>query len=162
MDYSENARSSCIQWNDAYWPARLLLAWIFLHEGMALAFNFDGAVTAMAKLGIFEPLVVAVIGLQLAAGLSVALGLLTRLGALSLALFCLSTALLFHADFANHNEILHFEKDLAIAGGMFVLVTVGAGALSVDRFLERRIMASGDKASQAAAPRNREGNSLNA
>ncbi|MBB3451808.1 putative oxidoreductase [Rhizobium sp. BK313] len=144
MDYSENA-NVLHPMDMTLLAGRLLLAWIFLHEGMALAFNFDGAVTAMAKLGIFEPLVVAVIGLQLAAGLSVALGLLTRLGALSLALFCLSTALLFHADFANHNEILHFEKDLAIAGGMFVLVTVGAGALSVDRFLERRIMASGDK-----------------
>jgi putative oxidoreductase len=144
MDYLENA-NVVHPMDMTLLAGRLLLAWIFLHEGMALALNFDAAVTAMAKLGVFETLVVAVIALQLAAGLSIALGLLTRLGALSLGLFCLSTALMFHADFANHNEILHFEKDLAIAGGMFVLVTVGAGALSVDRFLERRIMASDDK-----------------
>jgi putative oxidoreductase len=144
MDYSENA--NVIHPMDMTLLAgRLLLAWIFLHEGATLALNFDAAVTAMAKLGVSEPLVVAVIALQLAAGLSIALGLLTRLGALSLGLFCLSTALIFHTEFANHNEMLHFEKDLAIAGGMFVLVTTGAGTLSVDRFLERRIMASSEK-----------------
>ncbi|MDL2405265.1 DoxX family protein [Rhizobium calliandrae] len=143
MDYSEN--SNVMHPMDLTLLAgRLLMAWIFLHESMALAFNFDAAVTAMAKLGVPEPLVVAVIALQLGAGLSIALGLLTRLGALSLGLFCLSTALIFHTDFANHNEMLHFEKDLAIAGGMFVLVTAGAGALSVDRFLERRILAWDD------------------
>ena len=145
MDYLENA-NVVHPMDITLLAGRLLLAWIFLHEGMALALNFDAAVIAMAKLGVFELLVVAVIALQLGAGLSIALGLLTRLGALSLGLFCLSTALMFHNDFANHNEILHFEKDLAIAGGMFVLVTTGAGALSVDRFIERRIMASDDKA----------------
>jgi len=30
------------------------------------------------------------------------------------------------------NELLHFEKDLAIAGGMFVLMVCGAGRWSVD------------------------------
>ncbi|WFU00873.1 DoxX family protein [Rhizobium sp. CB3171] len=144
MDYSENL-NVVHPMDMTLLAGRLLMAWIFLHEGMTLALNFDAAVIAMAKLGVFELLVVAVIALQLGAGLSIALGLLTRLGALSLGLFCLSTALIFHTDFANHNEILHFEKDLAIAGGMFVLVTTGAGALSVDRFLERRIMTSGDK-----------------
>ncbi|MEZ2220173.1 DoxX family protein [Rhizobium sp. RCC_161_2] len=147
MDYSEN--TNVVHPMDITLLAgRLLLAWIFLHEGTSLALNFNAAVIAMAKLGVFEPLVVAVIVLQLAAGLSITLGLLTRLGALSLGLFCLSTALMFHADFANHNEMLHFEKDLAIAGGMFVLVTTGAGALSIDRFLERRIMARNDKLRQ--------------
>ena len=36
------------------------------------------------------------------------------------------------------NELLHFEKDLAIAGGLFVLTATGAGALSLDRFSKHR------------------------
>lgn len=112
--------------------ARLLLALIFVHEGFALALNFAGTVRAMEQLGIGLPLVVATITLQIAAGLSVGVGFLTRLGAVALGLFCVSTAVLFHTNFANHNELLHFEKDLAIAGGMFTLAIAGAGGFSID------------------------------
>lgn len=45
------------------------------------------------------------------------------------------TASLFHTNFASQNELLHFEKDLAIAGGMFILALSGAGGLSVDKVL---------------------------
>jgi putative oxidoreductase len=116
---------------------RLLLAFIFLHEGITLAIHFDNTVKAMSTAGISAPLVVAVIALQLCAGLSVALGILPRVGAVLLGLFCLSTAMLFHTNFANQNELLHFEKDLAIAGGMFVLAAAGAGALALERRVER-------------------------
>jgi len=115
---------------------RLLMSFIFLHEGVTLATHFDGAAKAMAAQGVGLPLFVATIALQLGAGLSVASGLLTRLGGIGLGLFCLSTALLFHVNFASQNELLHFEKDLAIAGGMFVLATAGAGAISLDRVLK--------------------------
>jgi len=114
---------------------RLLLSLIFVHEGVELATHFEGAQKAMAALGVGKPLLVATIALQLGAGLSVALGILARLGAVGLGLFCLMTASLFHANFASQNELLHFEKDLAIAGGMFVLALSGAGRLAVDKVL---------------------------
>lgn len=114
---------------------RLLLSLLFLHEGLTLATHFGGAAKAMAALGVSLPLFVATVALQLGAGLSVGLGLLTRLGAIGLGLFCLATATLFHTNFANQNELLHFEKDLAIAGGMFVLAISGAGRISLDRVL---------------------------
>jgi putative oxidoreductase len=117
---------------------RLLLAWIFLHEGVTLASNFSGAVEAAASFGVSAPLLIATIALQLAAGLSIATGLLARLGALSLGLFCIATAVLFHSDFGNQNEFLHFEKDLAIAGGMFVLAAAGPGTLSLGKWIWNR------------------------
>ncbi|WP_292578277.1 DoxX family protein, partial [Mesorhizobium sp.] len=100
---------------------RLFLSLIFVHEGLQLATHFEGAQKAMAALGFGTPLLIATIALQLGAGLSVALGILARLGAIGLGLFCLMTASLFHTNFASQNELLHFEKDLAIAGGMFIL-----------------------------------------
>ncbi|MDX8494496.1 DoxX family protein [Mesorhizobium sp. VK22B] len=114
---------------------RLLLSLIFVHEGLELATRFGGAQKAMAALGVGTPLLLATIALQLGAGLSVALGILARLGAVALGLFCLTTAGLFHTNFASQNELLHFEKDLAIAGGMFILALSGAGGLSADRVL---------------------------
>jgi putative oxidoreductase len=116
---------------------RLLLSAIFLHEGATLALNFNATAQAFARLGLELPVAIGVILLQLAAGFSVAAGLATRLGAAALGTFCLLTALLFHTDFTSQNELLHFEKDFAIAGGMFVLAISGAGALSIDAVLKR-------------------------
>ncbi len=106
---------------------RLLLSFIFLHEGTSLISNFDAAAAGMAKLGVPIPALMATVVLQLAAGLAIAVGLYARLGAAALGLFCLATAFLFHNNFEVRNELLHFEKDLAIAGGMFVLMIGGPG-----------------------------------
>lgn len=116
---------------------RLLLAWIFLHEGVFLGANFASASASMAKLGVPPYVLVATIVLQLVAGASIAAGWQARWGALALGLFCLATAVLFHTNFSSRNELLHFEKDLAIAGGMFVLLVHGAGGWSIDGMWRR-------------------------
>jgi putative oxidoreductase len=114
--------------------SRLLLAWLFVHEGVTLASSFGIAAEIMNKVGVPSFLLIATIALQLLAGLAIALGWQARLGAAALGLFCLATAILFHNNFADPNELVHFEKDLAIAGGMFVLMVRGAGAWSMDGF----------------------------
>jgi putative oxidoreductase len=119
--------------------SRLLLAWIFVHEGVFLITHFDAASAGMAKLGVPGFALIPTIALQLIAGFAIAVGWHARLGAAMLGLFCLATAVLFHTNFANRNELLHFEKDLAIAGGMFVLMLRGAGGLSVDSFYKRKV-----------------------
>jgi putative oxidoreductase len=117
---------------------RLLLALIFLHEAVTLSTGFEAATSVMSKIGVAPSMLVLTILLQLGAGLMVALGWHARLASLSLGLFCVATAFLFHLNFAVRNELLHFEKDLAIAGGLFVLAVTGAGALSLDRACKRR------------------------
>jgi len=112
--------------------SRLLLAWLFVHEGLTLASNFGPATEGMSKMGVPPSLLIATIALQLLGGIAIAIGWHARLGAVGLGLFCLATAVLFHQNFAVRNELLHFEKDLAIAGGMFVLMVRGAGAWSLD------------------------------
>src|SRR5271170_4304864 len=114
--------------------SRLLLAWLFLPEGVTLASNFGPAAEGMAKMGVPPSLLIATIALQLLAGIGIAIGWQARLGAAGLGLFCLATAVLFHQNFAVRNELLHFEKDLAIAGGMFVLTLRGAGGYSLQAF----------------------------
>ena len=118
---------------------RLLLAWIFVHEGAFLVMNFDAAAAGMIKIGVSRYLLVATIALQLIAGLAIAIGWHARAGAAALGLFCLATAILFHTNFASRNELLHFEKDLAIAGGMFLLMLRGAGDWSVAAMMPRRL-----------------------
>ena len=111
--------------------ARLLLAWIFIHEGLVLASNLDGTFATMAKLGVPAALAAATILLQLGAGLAVAAGSADASGrAAALPLLHRDRSSCSHANFAARNELLHFEKDLAIAGGMCALLVVGAGRIS--------------------------------
>ena len=116
---------------------RLLLVFIFLHESVGLIGNYTGAAAYMQKSGVPSLLLPAVIALQLGGGLLVAAGLMTRYAALLFAAFCLLTAILFHRQFADQNQLLHFQKDLAIAGGFIVLACCRPGNWSIDRYLAR-------------------------
>jgi putative oxidoreductase len=114
---------------------RLLLALIFAHEGWSIIGNYSEAAAYMQKFGVPGILLPAVIALELGGGLLIAAGVVTRLFAPALAVFCLLTAVLFHWQFADRNQLLHFEKDLAIAGGFLVLTISGPGKWSVERYI---------------------------
>ena len=60
-----------------------------------------------------------------------------RIVALVLALFSVVTALAFHTAFADQNQLIHFLKNLAMAGGLLQVVSFGAGGLSFDARLGR-------------------------
>jgi len=44
----------------------------------------------------------------------------------------LATALSFHRNFADQNQMIHFLKNVMLAGGLLQIVYFGAGPLSVD------------------------------
>jgi putative oxidoreductase len=111
--------------------ARLLLALIFVHEGLSLLWTFPDAAVSVAKLGVSPPLLAATVALQIVCGTAIAFGLYERAAAFLLALFCGATAVLFHSRLSVQNELLHFEKDLAIAGGMLAIVAAGGGRLTL-------------------------------
>jgi putative oxidoreductase len=111
---------------------RLLLAALFILEGWSKFRGYDAAVAYMDRYGVPGVLLPAVIALELGAGLMLALGWRTRLAALALAGFCVVAAVLFHNQLSDRFQLLHFEKDLAVAGGLLVLAVAGAGRWSVD------------------------------
>ncbi len=108
-----------------------------MHEGWSIIGAYSGAAAYMQKFGVPGMLLPAVIALELGGGLLIAAGVLTRVVAAAFAVFCLLTAFLFHWQFADRNQLLHFEKDLAIAGGFLVLAISGPGNWSVDRYFSR-------------------------
>ena len=64
--------------------------------------------------------------------MTIIIGCWTGVVALFLAGFCLMSALIFHANFADHNEMIHFMKNVALAGGFLFLVVNGGGNYAVD------------------------------
>jgi len=112
---------------------RLLLASIFILEGWRKLRGYEAATAYMTRFGVPGALLPAVIALELGCGLMIAVGWRTRLAAAALAVFCVLAAFLFHTNVADRNQLLHFEKDLALAGGLLVLAIAGAGSWSIER-----------------------------
>jgi putative oxidoreductase len=111
---------------------RALLAAPFVLEGGAKLDATSATAGYMASFGMSSLLLGPAIALELGAGLALLLGWRTRTAALLLAMFCAAAAIVFHRAFADHNQLLHFEKDLALAGALLVIGVCGAGRFSLD------------------------------
>jgi putative oxidoreductase len=111
---------------------RLLIAALFLHEAWSKVTGYSAAIAYAQAFGVPGALIPIAIAVETGCGLLILLGYHARAAALLLAGFCVATAVLFHAKLGNRNELLHFEKDLAIAGGLLVLFARGAGAWALD------------------------------
>jgi putative oxidoreductase len=112
---------------------RALLAAIFLLSGFGkLGTGYERTQGYMEAMGVPGGLLPLVILAELAGGLAVLGGFLTRWAAWGLAVFTLASALLFHAEFSDQNQMIHFMKNLAVAGGLLLLATHGPGRWSLD------------------------------
>ncbi len=112
--------------------ARILIAAIFLLSGVEKIFAFGPTMGAMAAHGMHMAglfLVLAVL-VEVGGGLSVLAGYYPRLGALALALYLVPVTLVFHRNLADPNQAAHFAKNVAIAGGLLAIVSVGGGEFS--------------------------------
>jgi putative oxidoreductase len=133
---------------------RVLFAALFLHEAWSKLAAYSAALAYTQAFGVPGQLLPLAIALELGCGLLILCGYHTRAAALLLAAFCLATAVLFHSKFGDRNQLLHFEKDLAVAGGLLVLFAHGAGAWALDavRFPGIRRRDSAIEAGNQGAP----------
>jgi putative oxidoreductase len=119
---------------------RLLLAYIFVLSGYGKIAGFAGAAGYMAKYGMpmIEPLLVGAIIVELAASLMLVVGWKARWAAWALFLFIIPTTLIFHAYWAvppeqAYGQMIQFQKNLAMMGGMLYVALMGPGRLSLDK-----------------------------
>ena len=119
---------------------RLMLAFIFIVEGGMKIAHYGAIVGYMEGYGVPGALLPLVILTELGGGLLVAAGLFTWLAAIALAGFSLLTALFFHTDFSNPDQVIQIYKNIAIAGGFVVLAAAGPGAISLDALRKRAVV----------------------
>lgn len=122
---------------------RVLIASLFLWSGVR-KLGHPGAVIDMIGQTLPFPTIGLAIALlcELGVGTLLVLGFRTRLMALVLAGFTLATALAFHSDLGDREELTHFMKNLAIVGGLLHVYAFGGGALSLDAAVARRTVAA--------------------
>jgi putative oxidoreductase len=57
--------------------------------------------------------------------------------------FLASATLIFHTSLGEQQQLLHFLKNLAILGGLLLVMSEGTGPLSVGRREEREVSLAG-------------------
>jgi putative oxidoreductase len=119
---------------------RVFLAAIFLQSGVDKVLHYEPTLKAMTSRGMPLPelLIVPAIVLLLAGSISLLLGWKARWGALALIVFTIPATLYFH-NFWDYpqaqyvNQLHHFFKNLAIVGGLLVVLGLGSGPMSLER-----------------------------
>jgi len=120
---------------------RVLIGLPFAMSGLGKLAAFGPTTAMIAAVGLpVPPLAWAVaILVELGGGLLLIAGYQTRAVALAMAVFTVATAVFFHNNFADQNQMIHFLKNIMITGGLLQIVAFGAGAFSVDfRFSKGR------------------------
>src|SRR5215210_5101738 len=116
---------------------RILLVILFIRAGFSKLTGLEGTASYInTKLAMGATLAPIVGVLELVTGILIAAGFQTRLAAAVLFLFTAAATLIFH-DYWNMTgaaaNATNFYKNLAILGGLLILVAAGPGRHSLDK-----------------------------
>jgi len=113
---------------------RVLMAIIFILAGFQKLQNPSGTAQYFAHVNIPLPDIAVWVSIvvELIGGLLILVGFQTRWVAIILAAFCLVTGFGVHLPVGDQNNMIHFLKNLAMAGGFLYIFAYGAGKLSID------------------------------
>jgi putative oxidoreductase len=114
---------------------RLLIGLPFMMSGVSKIMGYDATIALIKSSTLPLPPAVAYVGaiaVEVGCGLLIIVGYRTRVVASIFVVFCLATAVFFHARFSDPNQTFHFIKNVVMAGGLLQIVAHGAGALSID------------------------------
>jgi putative oxidoreductase len=113
---------------------RLLIGLPFLMSGFGKLTAYGATTAYIGSVGLpLAPLGWAIaVAFEIGGGLLLLLGFRARAVAFGLAVFTLATAIFFHRNFADQNQMIHFLKNIMIIGGLLQIAHFGAGRFSLD------------------------------
>lgn len=118
---------------------RVLLALIFILSGAQKITGYAGTQGYMEAFGVPGALLPIVIVVELVAGVALIIGWQARIAAFLLAGFSLVSGLIFHyipstgmEGMEAQMQMIMFMKNISIAGGLLMVVSLGAGAFALD------------------------------
>jgi putative oxidoreductase len=113
---------------------RLLIGLPFLMSGVGKLTTYAATTAYISSVGLpLAPLGWAIaVAFEIGGGLLLVLGFQARAVAFALAVFVLATAVFFHRNFADQNQMIHFLKNVMMTGGLLQIAHFGAGRYSLD------------------------------
>ena len=114
---------------------RILVALIFLQSGIEKFVYYSMTLGYMTKAGLPFPQVLLVISgvVETACALALIIGWKARPAALALVIWMIPVTLIFHNPAAGQDAMIHFMKNVAITGGLLMVLAAGPGSLSLGR-----------------------------
>jgi putative oxidoreductase len=118
---------------------RLMIAAIFVVSGFGKITGFDGTIGYIASKGLPLPQLAAIAAIivEFGGGILLIVGWKTRWVAAAMCIFTVVAALIFHNFWAvpveqAQGQMIHFMKNICMAGGLLYVVVFGSGPLAVD------------------------------
>ena len=112
---------------------RIFISLVFLLSGYNKIFNFESTTEWMGGFGLPGFLLWPAILLEVIFPIFIIIGYKTKISAYLLALFCISTALIFHLHFSNQMQTIALLKNVGLAGGFLFIAVHGTGNWAVDK-----------------------------
>jgi putative oxidoreductase len=115
--------------------SRVLMAAIFIHGGFHKAMAPSATIAMLAHYNLPMPGVAYAVTLLVEIGAAIAflIGWNGKAAALVLAVWCVATALVAHSNLGDSGQLIHFYKNMCMAGGFLQVFVYGTGAFSLDR-----------------------------
>lgn len=118
---------------------RVLLGGFFIMAGLSkLGAGYAGTAGYMDSMGISSSMLPLVILLEIAGGALLITGLKVKWASAALAGFAVVAGIIFHSNFSDQIQMILFMKNIAIAGGLLLLTSNGAGQWSLDSLLNKQ------------------------
>ena len=118
--------------------SRIFLSLVFLVNGYSKIMNLDDIMIWMEfDHGLPGYFIYPAIVLEFVAPILLIIGYQVRLASAALGLFCIATAIIFLRDFSDPMTLTNFLKNVALAGGFFILVINGPKEFSIDHRISK-------------------------
>ena len=111
---------------------RILISALFLISAYNKIFSIDGSMSWMEGFGVPGFLLYPAIALEIILPLCIVIGNKARVAASLLAIFCLTTAFIFHLDFIDPIQKISFLKNIGLAVGFLFILANGTKDWSID------------------------------
>ena len=111
---------------------RVFISSVFLLSGYNKILNFDATVGWMEGFGVPGFLLWPTIVLEILLPLLIIIGYHAKISAILLAIFSLTTAIIFHSDFSNQMQLIAFLKNLGLAAGFMFIAIHGTKDWALD------------------------------
>ena len=117
---------------------RIFISSLFIIEAIRKFFSPDEGMMYMSDYGVPEILFYPSLIFEFVVPLILIAGFKTRFFASLLFLFVLSVTVIFHTDFSNNMQMISFLKNLAIMGGLLIIISNKPQMCSIDYYLESK------------------------
>ena len=117
---------------------RIFIAALFLIEGFGKIHIQEDVIMYMETYGVPELLFVPALVIEILFPILLIIGYKTKWIAAVLALFTFTVSIIFHTNFSDDMQMIAFFKNLAITGGLIIVICNGSGKISLDHYFKSK------------------------